>query len=359
MQTHLPAPVIGPVEESGPRPLWSVMIPVYNCAHYLRETLQSVLVQDPGPETMEIGVVDNCSTKDDPEAVVNEMGAGRIRFFRQPTNVGAIENFNSCVRFARGEWVHILHGDDYVRPGFYARAQQAVMAHPDLSAVAFRVIYTDSHGAWLGLSDLEAPVPRVLGPDFVARQLIAQRFQFVGMLVRRSAYEELGGFRAELKHCADWDMWNRLAVRKKIFYDPEPLACYRHHEGADSAQMFRTGENVVDERHSIELSRTYLNSPQANRIYRNAMKQAAIRAARRVRKYWKMGERAVAFKQLKQAMLCSMAPAVIGRLALFAALMIVERFAESSTSQIACDGLVASEPDLSNRLDLQARGGGS
>ena len=57
-------------------PLWSVMIPTYNCARYLRETLASVLAQDPGPEVMQIKVIDDCSTLDDPEAVVTETWTG-------------------------------------------------------------------------------------------------------------------------------------------------------------------------------------------------------------------------------------------------------------------------------------------
>ena len=60
------------------RPLWSVMIPAYNCASYLRQTLASVLAQDPGPEQMQIEVVDDGSTKDDPESVVRETGKGRV-----------------------------------------------------------------------------------------------------------------------------------------------------------------------------------------------------------------------------------------------------------------------------------------
>jgi len=90
------------------------MIPTFNCADYLRITLQSLLDQVPGPDEMQIEVVDDCSTKDDPEAVVQELGRGRVQFFRQPRNVGAIENFNTCVRRSRGHYVHLLHGDDLV-----------------------------------------------------------------------------------------------------------------------------------------------------------------------------------------------------------------------------------------------------
>ena len=121
MAEHLTYPSIAPVSEAVNRPLWSVMVPTYNCANYLELTLKSVLEQDPGPEQMQIEVIDDRSTKDDPEAVVNEIGKGRVSFFRQPQNVGAQANFTTCVQRSRGHLVHILHGDDAVLPGFYRR----------------------------------------------------------------------------------------------------------------------------------------------------------------------------------------------------------------------------------------------
>ena len=74
-----------PLADAKDRPLWSVMIPTYNCAGYLRETLACVLAQDPGPDQMQIEVVDDCST-DDPQAIVDELAPDRVSFHRQPEN---------------------------------------------------------------------------------------------------------------------------------------------------------------------------------------------------------------------------------------------------------------------------------
>jgi|SRR5581483_9724411 len=62
MEQSIPRIIIPPITDDLPRPLWSVLIPTYNCANYLRETLASVLAQDPGPAVMQIQVVDDCST---------------------------------------------------------------------------------------------------------------------------------------------------------------------------------------------------------------------------------------------------------------------------------------------------------
>src|SRR5471032_702764 len=91
-------PRIDPVPEGVHRPQWSVMIPTFNCAKYLWQTLESVLAQDPGTDQMQIEVVDDCSTKDDPEALVREIGQGRVAFHRKPQNEGAIRNFNTCIQ---------------------------------------------------------------------------------------------------------------------------------------------------------------------------------------------------------------------------------------------------------------------
>lgn len=313
-----PRPRIGPVAPGIARPFWSVMVPIYNCPpDYLRETLESVLAQDPGPEHMQVEVIDNCSTVGDPEAVVRAVGRGRIGFRRQAENVGMVENFNSCIRHAAGHWVHILHGDDTVRPGFYRRLQDGIEANPAAGAATCRILYSDADGQWIGISELEARQPGLLPPDFVRRQLIDQRIQFAGIAVRRSVYEELGGFSPAFFHCLDWDMWKRIALRKPIFYEPEPLACYRLHAAADTGRAMRTGQNVADERRSIDLSCADVPAADVRQVRRAARRAAGVRAARRARLLWLDGHHRTAWTQFREAARCSLAPPVAARLAYF------------------------------------------
>jgi glycosyltransferase involved in cell wall biosynthesis len=226
------------------RPLWSVMIPAYNCASYLRQTLASVLAQDPGPEQMQIEVVDDGSTKDDPESVVRETGKGRVIFHRNPKNQGVTRNFNVCIQRSRGRLVHILHGDDYVLPGFYARVQQAAEEHPGAALLATRSYYVDKKNEITG-------VTRQLDKLAVTSQCVEDFYyttpiQTPSVVMRREFYEQHGGFHLELAHTADCEMWARAVGLAGGWVSPEILACYRTFPENDSGQLARTAGNLRD-----------------------------------------------------------------------------------------------------------------
>ncbi|MBS0209195.1 MAG: glycosyltransferase [Planctomycetes bacterium] len=235
---------IAPVSDNGPRPFWSVMIPTYNCAQMMRQTLQSVLHQDPGPGTMQVEIVDDFSTRDDPEAVVRELGGDRVQYYRQPANVGPINNFNTCVQRSRGQWVHILHGDDLAQPGFYRRMKQAIAAEPDVGLFFSRCLIIDGQGEIVSLNlraieyETASRDPR---PMYYSNPICTP-----GVVVHRQAYETVGGFLPELPHVADWEMWMRVIERCGGRSINEPLARYRQHAASDSAQLNLSGNQLRD-----------------------------------------------------------------------------------------------------------------
>jgi glycosyltransferase involved in cell wall biosynthesis len=137
----------------------SIMIPTFNCADYLRETLTSLLQQPSGSlELAQIVIVDDCSTRDDPETVVQEMAAGRAQFHRHSHNRGVCGNLNSCLDMAEREWIQILHGDDYMLPGAYEEFCACLEQFPDALAVFARSQIVSSGGNLVCESD-------PLGPD--------------------------------------------------------------------------------------------------------------------------------------------------------------------------------------------------
>lgn len=241
--THF-VPPIPPVPEGSHRPLWSVMIPAFNCANYLRRTLESVLAQDPGPEQMQIEVVDDCSFSDDPEAVVREIGKGRVQFYRKSQNEGVVANFNTCLQRSRGELIHILHGDDSVLPGFYREIHSLSLDHPSLAFFATRHFTINESDV---ISEVSQRVPSLEAGGTDARAFhYFTATQFCSTVIRRSFFEAHGGFMPELVHTADCEMWTRAIALQGGIVSTQVLSCYRNFEANDTGRLMRSAENIRD-----------------------------------------------------------------------------------------------------------------
>ena len=307
--------IIAPPWPDVPRPRWSVMIPTYECAGHLGETLRSVLRQAPGPDVMQIEVVDDHSVTDDPEAVVRTVGGSRVGFFRQDENVGHVRNFETCLERSRGHLIHLLHGDDGVRDGFYAAMDRAFEAAPSIGAAFCRQIIIDDDGNWLQLSPLEQEERGILD-GWLDRIASGQRVQTPAMVVRRSVYEEIGGFDRRLTWTEDWEMWVRIATRFAVWYETAPLALYRVHERSSSSRQTDTAQTIRDVRRAIEIMHGYLPPNRADVLARAAMRSTARAAIRRGRRFAARGMRAAARSHAREAVRTEASPAVIAGAAL-------------------------------------------
>ncbi|WP_233635596.1 glycosyltransferase family 2 protein [Hymenobacter setariae] len=258
------------------RPQWSVMIPAYNCLGYLGETLASVLAQDPGPAHMQIMVVDDCSTDGDVAALVQTIGKGRVDYYRQATNVGSLRNFETCLNRSVGHWVHILHGDDRVAVGFYAEIESLFRDHPEAGAA-----FTNTTNLTMGatgekLMDRPPLVPeRGIIKDFLFRIAEGQKLETPSIVVKRSVYEQLGGFFA-VHYGEDWEMWVRIAARYPIAYSPRCLAQYRYLNSTSiSTRYIKEGQNIRDITKVINIIQQYLPSEHRKELKKQALRHYA------------------------------------------------------------------------------------
>ena len=221
-------------------PLWSVLIPTYNCAHYLRETLASILAQDPGEEVMEIIIVDDYSTKDDPEAVVKEFGQGRVQFIRQEKNVGKVKNYETGLKASRGRYIHQLHGDDFVYNGFYKEMEAIFNESPNAGAAFCRANYIDSQSRITGVTGMIQDNEGIV-PDILEKLYTQQYIQTPSMVVKREVYETIGCFDRRLNCMEDWEMWIRIANNYPIAASNKVLAAYRSHHDNATQLTFKDG----------------------------------------------------------------------------------------------------------------------
>ena len=217
------------------------MIPVHNCADYLAQALPEVVSQLASREDVEIIVVDDASS-DNPEQVVDRLGLGRVRYRPNPGHLGAIGTFNRCLALATGELVHLLHGDDAVLPGFYGAMEQA-LAEPTVVAAVCRVRDLDAHNTPLYMTRSYRKGTGVW-TNALEAFAVSNRVRAPGIVVPHAAYEHVGGYRTDLPHAADWDMWTRFAAQGPFVFVDEVLAVYRRHDSSDSWPRIRTGANV-------------------------------------------------------------------------------------------------------------------
>lgn len=304
---------IAPITDNLERPTWSVMIPTYNCAHFLAECLRSVLDQAPGPEEMQIEVVDDGSS-DDPEAVVRAVAGDRVVFHRQPRNVGHIRNFATCLSRSRGRYVHLLHGDDRVEPGFYAALEAGFETAPEVGAAFCRHRFIDSEGRELSIPEAEQPCAGLLAGG-VERLAEEQRIMTPSIVVRRDAYEELGGFDPRLACAEDWEMWVRIAANFPVWYEPQVLAGYRMHQQSNSGRHYRMAEELSYTRRAIEIFTDYLPPQRARAIARRARSTYADTALNNARNFARRGDRRGMRAHLVEAIKMSATPTVLRRAA--------------------------------------------
>jgi hypothetical protein len=266
-------PAIDPVTTLERRPFWSVMIPCFNSASLLARTLESVLVQDPGPDVMQIEVVDDASTLDDPGEVVERLGEGRVGYFRQPRNLGASGNFTACVRRSAGEWVHVLHSDDMVMPDYYERYRKQIEACPAARMVTAQTITVDALDRYLGVTQpVETDDGYMRDPAFVIAT--TNPLRCVSVVIARDAYEQAGGFHSNLAHTNDWEMWTRMASLYPVAWVAEPLGLYRSHAESDTSRLHRSTAYLEDCLEATEVIAGHFDDPERRRLARLAARRS-------------------------------------------------------------------------------------
>jgi len=302
-------PKIDPIFSSQPRPFWSVIIPSYNGEKYIEQVLNSILTQAPSFEEMEIIVVDDCSTNPEIKDLVKKIVKNRVQFYQQPQNLGLIPNWNDCIKRAKGQWIHLLHQDDLVLPGFYSQMRKLLETEPTAGAGFCRHYYIDEQGKQRSLSALEQEKNGIIS-NWLERIAVMQRIQFAAMVVKRSVYEILGGFSENAGSAADWEMWKRISAYYPVAYEPQTLACYRLHSTSESSRLISMGANISDTLKSIEISQSYLPENLAINLSNKAREHYGLYAINTAKQLLVNGDAKAVIAQIKEALKCSQSDVV-------------------------------------------------
>jgi predicted O-linked N-acetylglucosamine transferase (SPINDLY family)/glycosyltransferase involved in cell wall biosynthesis len=251
-------PAIPPVSDNQEkRPFWSVVIPVHNRTQYILECLASVLAQWTGEEDMEIIVIDDASSLPIFE-LVEAIGAGIVRYYRNPQNLKQAGTWNAGASISRGQWIHLLHDDDYVLPGFYARLKQSLEGCSESIGAACTGYENINERGVATFSKQLYGQHRGIAENFLERVGIANPLNPPAVVIRRTTYERLGGYHPDFTFLPDWELYKRIAVYYEWWNEPDILVRYRQHSQSMTAKRL-SGESPMDSvRRAIAISESYL-----------------------------------------------------------------------------------------------------
>jgi glycosyltransferase involved in cell wall biosynthesis len=215
-------------------PPLSVVLPVRDAMPYLRESVASILGQT--HRDFEFVIVDDGST-DGSSDFLREQAAldPRIRLHRLESSVGVVGASNRVVSLSSAPLVARMDADDVCEPDRLERQLDVFAGTPDAVVVGAMADGIDAAGR------------RVRGPDRwrLLRRSMFPPFPHASMMLRREAFDAVGGYREDCESWHDVELTLRLARVGRVLVLPETLYHYRYR--ADSVTHSRPAEQVVDE----------------------------------------------------------------------------------------------------------------
>ncbi len=201
----------------------SVIMPCYNSAGTIRDSIASVQAQTHG--NWELIVVDDGS-EDLSSDIVHDMRDSRIMLIKQ-NNGGPANARNRGLAASKGQFIAFLDSDDTWEPTFLERMLDAL--DPQESAVL-------AYCGWQNLGLDGGRGRPFIPPDYEPLDrtetfLAGCRWPIHAVLIRKSTIDQTGGFDETLYTSEDYELWLRVVLQGKLVLVPEVLAYYLHHEG--------------------------------------------------------------------------------------------------------------------------------
>ena len=199
-------------------PLVTIIIPCYNGAAFLEETLRSALAQS--YRAVEVIVVDDGSTDSSPE-IAQRLP---VRYIRQE-NRGLSAARNAGIRESKGSYVVFLDADDRLLPEAVESGLRVLQAHPECAIAVGDHVFIAADGSHLGDSNKAVEIhwhyEALLKSNFI--EMISS------VLFRRSIFDEVGGFDTTIRVAEDYDLYLRIARARPICCHAVIVAEYRMH----------------------------------------------------------------------------------------------------------------------------------
>lgn len=228
-------------------------IPVRNGEQFLLETLESLARQTLRPDR--VIILDNCST-DRTEELARAFTPIKIEFIRHPENIGLFQNFNACLGFAaETEFLHILHADDLIKPGFYETMTRALGSGNGRGLAWCVDERIDEQGQHLSLSGKCDGGWEVVSRDrFLRKKAEIGNQAFCASLLQTNYQPTPCLFPLDYPILGDMIFWAAFGnAATRLVHVRADLACYRWHGSNETVSLAPTIQSLIlDEWRTME-----------------------------------------------------------------------------------------------------------
>ena len=218
-----------------------VIVPCYNYGCFLEQCVNSVLDQE--RVDVRVLVIDDASPDNTAEVAAGLARENpRVTVMRHSTNKGHINTYNEGIEWASADYALLLSADDYLLPDSLSRAADLMDAHPEAGFTFGNVIeLNDSGNETPTKSIIEATNgsdKRILeGREFIELSGVHNQVATCSAVVRTELQKRLGGYRHELPHAGDLEMWLRFAAHASVGFISAYQGVYRRH-GANMSTAY-------------------------------------------------------------------------------------------------------------------------
>ncbi|QGX98349.1 glycosyltransferase [Roseovarius faecimaris] len=231
---------------SAQRPWLSVVMPVFNGADTLAESIASVALQAEG---IELVLVDQAS--DDASVAIAKSFADRIdiRIVSNPESSGWMENTNLAMSMARAPFATMLHQDDYWHEDRAAVLKAMLETYSEAALWVHGADYVDDRSHRIGTFAPPFGARRRLVPSAEAFEtlIVQDTIALPAVVFRTSDYRMLAGLDETLWMTADWDLWLKLIGKGPLAWTHEKLVAFRLHRASLTLKGSRKLEDYRDQ----------------------------------------------------------------------------------------------------------------
>ena len=208
------------------KPMYSVIMPLYNKAPYVRKAIESVMAQR--YKDFELVIVDDGSSDNSLEVVKGF--AGRMSngwedkiTIKSQKNGGVAAARNNGVRASKGEYLCFLDADDWWEPEFLEEMDKLIREYPDAGLYATNYVYYK-----FGKTHVALKLERGY-MNYPEAYLHGEMPVWTGAAcMPRKVFDEMGGFPVGIKLGEDFLLWAKTAIHYPVAFSEKPLAYYNN-----------------------------------------------------------------------------------------------------------------------------------